>query len=242
MNLNEIEKEIGEIGDMLDLDMEIVDHLIQDMIFSKNFFVIDFEGYDAISQEFISNLDIFELDRFNSDDENKIIKAVHNEKEVSKISSNDCFLVISKSGEDNDTIKIVKKAMSKKALVYVLSTDRRSNLALNAYDFIRIKSDDDFRMELDMFFKMIISKLHYIFESDFFVVDVPPVLDKNAHDRFLEEKLASSGYVSPLFKRKSKKKNFKSVLKWILSLCVCILFLALFYGVIIGLGLLIKGI
>lgn len=160
VSVEEMKNDLEDTGDILDLDMEIVNSLMYDSLYSKRFFILELEGDEKISEDFY---DSFELIKSESDF-------------PSDISSEDCIFVISKSGEDSATIDLVKYAKSKKAYVYVMSSESKSVLALLSDKFIHIKDYDNFEEYGKLFLNTYNHRRHFYFESNEYRLDEPKPL------------------------------------------------------------------
>ena len=76
-------------------------------------------------------------------------------------NQDDCILVISKSGRQDDIVGMVKTALKKNVKVYVISGDFRSPLALLAHGCIVIDDKDDFKQITLKYFEWISEIISY---------------------------------------------------------------------------------
>ena len=162
MDVEEIRDILKDVGDKLDLDMEIIEYLIRDIVFSNRFIIIELEDdFDkSISQEFYQYFD-----------DSKVMLANSADDFPSDISSDDCVFAISNSGEDSGTIDLVKRAKSKKAYVYVLSSNFQSALASMADSFIHIKDSSNFKENALLLIDTIKTRINYYYGSDEYQLD-----------------------------------------------------------------------
>lgn len=190
MDVEEIRNEIEALCERLDLDPDIVERVNQDIAYCDNLYIIEIDSDGNLGRLFPK------------------VTAVKSKSEFpSHITSMDCIVAISKSGDDPDSIKLVRYAKSKGGLVYVISPNPKGELALLADQFILIKETPHFEDNVRSFLLTVSDRIQYYIESEEYLIDSSHPLDIGEyHRREKIKRVSETTYESPFLKRQHDKR------------------------------------
>lgn len=208
MDVEEIRKEIKMTSEILDLDGEIFEHISQDICYCNRLFIIEI---DCVRIQYLSFYSF--LQEMGKGGERKEVGIIHSEDDFPQdISTMDCIIVISKDGEDPESIKLSKYAKSEGGLVYVISSNPKSELGLLADEFIHIKETPDFEENVTLFFSTVKSRItYYILSEEYIVANYHP-LDLGYTPPANVIVNSDSYYKSPFLEQSENKRDKKAML------------------------------
>ena len=235
-DINDLRRELRDLGERLDIDTDIIEHIIRDAGYCDGFYILYTEGGrdDGESEGLAALFGPSEMtDYFIM----QLRKVKHRQSESVELvksksqfpegcSDRDCVFAISKSGEDSQVIDMTRTAKSKGALAYVMTSNNSSELAGLADDLICIRDEDNFEEYGEMFLKTTIHRLFYYIESEEHVLDGPAKIGIAENMELAKiERVVTTDYESPFLKRNNRNHTIAMVILALLIIIPCILIL-----------------